>query len=140
MTHKVNNLLSKLDKAKPVGDGKWIACCPAHDDKSPSFTIKLTDDKKILLHCFGGCQVADILEAIGMDMSDLYPDSATYQKGAKPPRFNKYELFDRLILEAATLSLSIRQLLDGNPLDERDLKRVLLAESTIDDIARECRS
>ena len=140
MTPKLDALLSKLSKVKSVGPGKWMACCPAHNDKSPSFAIKLTDDNKILLHCFAGCSVPNVLDAIKMDMSDLHPDTVDYQKSVKPPRFNKYELFDRLVFEATTLSIGIRQLLDGNGINEKDLQRIMLAESTIDDIARECRS
>ena len=61
------------------------------------------------------------------------------QKGAKPPRFNKYELFDRLAFETIILSLAIRQILNGEPLEESDLYRVLQAENIINDIVREVR-
>jgi len=140
MTQKLNQLLAKLDKVKSLSNGKWLACCPAHSDKSPSFTIKLADNDRILLHCFGGCSVNEILDAVDMEMSDLYPESTLYQKGSKPPRFNKYELFDRLITETGIISLSITQLLEGKNLNPIDLNRVLLAVSTIEDIDRECRS
>lgn len=123
----INNLLSKLDKVKPNGSGKWLACCPAHPDKSPSLAIKQTDDGKILIHCFGGCQVSEIVSAIGLQLSDLMPYNPTYQKGAKPPRFNKYELFDKLAAEALILSMGIRQLLNFQDLDEADLKRAICA-------------
>ncbi|MEQ1600386.1 MAG: hypothetical protein ABL885_01305, partial [Methylophilaceae bacterium] len=36
----LDTLLSKLDKVKQNGAGKWIARCPAHDDRSPSLAIK----------------------------------------------------------------------------------------------------
>jgi len=134
----IDNLLSRLDNVKPNGSGKWLACCPAHPDKSPSLAIKEIDGK-ILIHCFAGCPVTDIVSAIGLELSDLMPDNPTYQKGAKPPRFNKYELFDRLAFESVILSLAIRQLLNGEILEQSDLSRVLLAESTINGIVREVR-
>ncbi len=135
----IDNLLSKLDKVKPTGNGKWIACCSAHPDKSPSLAIKQTDDGKILLHCFSGCQVSDIVAAAGLELSDLMPENPSYQKGSKPPRFNKYELFDRLAFEAIILSMAIRQLLAKEDLSQEDLSRVLLAENTINGIVREVR-
>ena len=135
----VNNLLSKLDNVKPTGSGKWIACCSAHPDKSPSLAIKQTDDGKLLLHCFSGCQVSDIVAAVGLELSDLMPENPSYQKGTKPPKFNKYELFDRLAFEAVILSLAIRQLLAKEDLSPDDLSRVLLAENTINGIVREVR-
>ena len=29
-----NALLARLDRVRRVGDGRWIACCPAHHDRS----------------------------------------------------------------------------------------------------------
>ena len=139
MSQKLNNLLSKLEKVKTSGSCKWLACCPSHDDKSPSLAIKLGDDEKVLIHCFAGCETREILSAIGLTMSDLFPDSTKYQKGPKPPKFNKYELFDLIEFEAIILSLAIRQLLEGYELSDQDLTRVISAESTIDNIVRECR-
>jgi hypothetical protein len=135
----IDNLLSKFDKVKPTGNGKYLACCPAHPDKSPSLAIKQTDDGKLLLHCFSGCQVSDIVAAVGLELSDLMPENPSYQKGTKPPRFNKYELFDRLAFEAVILSMGIRQLLAKEDLSQDDLSRVLLAENTINRIVREVR-
>ncbi len=133
----IDNLLSNFDKVKPTGNGKYLACCPAHNDKSPSLAIKQTDDGKILLHCFSGCQVSDIVATVGLELSDLMPENPSYQKGTKPPRFNKYELFDRLAHEAIILSLAIRQLLNFQDLSQEDLSRVVLAENTINAIVRE---
>ena len=132
-------VLSKLNKVKPSSNGKWLALCPAHPDKSPSLAIKQTDDAKILIHCFAGCQVSDIVAAVGLELSDLMPESPMYKKGTKPPRFNKYELFDRLRDEALIMSLAIRHLLDYQGLSPEDLTRVLLAECTINEIVREVR-
>lgn len=135
---KTDQLLSKLDKVKPNGKGKWLACCPAHPDKSPSLAIKETEDGKLLIHCFSGCHVSDVVGAIGLELSDLMPDDPTYRKGTKPPKFNKYELFDRLAFESIILSMAIRQLMGGSLLNLEDCKRVELAEKTISGIVREC--
>jgi hypothetical protein len=135
----IEALLSKLDKVKQNGQGKWLACCPAHNDRSPSLAIKQTDDGKLLLHCFSGCQVSEIVTAVGLELSDLMPVSTKYQKGTKPPKFNKYELFDRLMHESIILSLAIRQLLNFQDLSSEDEARVLVAENVINNIALEVR-
>ena len=135
----VNNLLSRLDKVRSTGNGKYLACCPAHPDRSPSLAIKQTDDEKLLLHCFSGCSVVDILAAIGLELSDLMPENPSYQKGNKPPRFNKYELFDRLVHESIILSLAVRQLLNFQDLSAEDMARVSIAENVINSIAMEIR-
>ena len=136
----IDTLLEKLERVRLTSNGKWLACCPAHDDKSPSLGIKVTDDGKILLHCFAGCSVSEIVSAIGLKLSDLMPENPTYQKGTKPPRFNKYALFDRLAFESIILSLAVRQLLNFEDLDFTDLCRVVKAEQTINEIVREVRS
>ena len=135
----VNDILTKVEKVRRTGEGKWLALCTAHDDRSPSLAIKETDDGKILLHCFAGCSVHEIVESMGLTLADLMPDNQTYKKGSKPPKFNKYELFDRVVFESTILLLAIRWLLSNKPLSDDDRARVLKAENTIDDIARECR-
>lgn len=70
----VERLLPRLDLLKETGAGTWMACCPAHDDRRPSLSIKDGDDR-VLLHCFAGCPVEDITAAIGLEMRDLFNDS-----------------------------------------------------------------
>ena len=65
-------LLSRLSKVRQTGTGRWIACCPAHEDRSPSLSIREADDGRVLLHDFGGCDVADVLGALGLAMQDLF--------------------------------------------------------------------
>ena len=109
----IDSLLSRLEKTRRTGEGKWLACCPAHNDKSPSLAIKFTDDGKILIHCFAGCSVEEIVSAIGFTLADLMPDNPIYKKGTKPPKFNKYELFDRVVFESTILLVAIRQLISN---------------------------
>ena len=68
------SLLSKLERVKRTGAGRWIASCPAHEDKRPSVTIRELDDGRILLHCWAGCGALDILQALGLDWQAIMPD------------------------------------------------------------------
>jgi hypothetical protein len=52
---------------------RWIARCPAHQDRSPSLTIRQTHDL-VLIHCFAGCSATDICAALGITLADLYHD------------------------------------------------------------------
>jgi DNA primase len=67
------NAQDVLDLVEKVtgGKGKWMACCPAHQDKSPSLAINEAKDR-ILIHCFAGCGAEDIAAAIGLNISDLF--------------------------------------------------------------------
>jgi DNA primase len=40
-----------------------MACCPAHDDRNPSLSIREADGK-ILLHCHAGCSQGDVIAAL----------------------------------------------------------------------------
>ena len=68
------DLLNQLSKVRKNGEGKWMACCPAHDDKSPSLSVSEGADGHILIHCFAGCSPEEILFSVGLQMADLFPD------------------------------------------------------------------
>lgn len=65
-------LLARLDGVRKSGSA-WIAKCPAHDDRSPSLSIGIGNDGRILLHCHALCAAADVLAAIGLQLADLFP-------------------------------------------------------------------
>ncbi len=69
---EIREFTSLLKKIKRQKDG-YIACCPAHDDKTPSLSIKSAEDGKILLHCFAGCDTSSILSTMKLTESDLFP-------------------------------------------------------------------
>lgn len=62
-------------RARPSGPGRWVGHCPAHEDRDPSLSIRLTPEGKVLLHCFAGCPVEAVLGALGLSWGDLFPDS-----------------------------------------------------------------
>lgn len=76
MTLPIDKILPKLQGVIPHANdmNKWEAKCPSHDDNRQSLGIAVADDNKILLCCQAGCTVANILGAIGLEMSDLFPE------------------------------------------------------------------
>lgn len=77
MSQQIENLLNRLDLLKPTGSSRWMSRCPAHEDRTPSLSIRETDDGRILLHCFAGCETESILDAVALEFSDLFPDRRT---------------------------------------------------------------
>jgi hypothetical protein len=77
----IDTLLSRLEGAKSVGHGKWIAKCPAHDDRSPSLAVREIEEGRILVHCFAGCGAADVVAAIGLALSDLFEKPLYHRAG-----------------------------------------------------------
>jgi|SRR5579863_129169 len=66
-------LLDRLEQVKQTAPGRWLARCPAHEDRSPSLSIRALDDGRLLLHDFGGCDTGAVLEALGLHLQDLFP-------------------------------------------------------------------
>src|SRR5262249_19062508 len=56
-----------LAKTRAKKQGKaWRGHCPAHTDKSPSFSIDRGADGCILLHCHAGCDDKAVCAALGI--------------------------------------------------------------------------
>jgi hypothetical protein len=53
----------------------WSACCPAHEDRDPSLSIQRRHDGTVLLHCFAGCRTEHVVQALGLQMTDLFDDA-----------------------------------------------------------------
>ncbi len=66
--------LERLCGVRRSGAG-WLALCPAHGDKNPSLAIDVRDGK-ILLHDHAGCAPQAVCAALGIEMRELFNDSA----------------------------------------------------------------
>jgi len=67
----LNDILPRLDKVKQRGDRLW-ACCPVHQDKTPSLTLR-EEDGMVLIHCFGcSANGLQVVEALGLPASVLF--------------------------------------------------------------------
>ena len=67
-------ILDRLEGLRETGSGRWLARCPAHDDKHPSLHIRDAGDR-LLIHCFAGCDPLDVVQATGLELSDLFADN-----------------------------------------------------------------
>ncbi len=62
-------------KPQPDGSGGYKARCPAHEDENPSLSVSEGDEGRVLLYCHAGCEIEAVLEALGLEMSDLFSDT-----------------------------------------------------------------
>jgi DNA primase len=126
----VDTLLSRLSKVKATGRDKWIACCPAHDDKSPSLTIRALDDGRILIHCFGGCGACDVVESVGLSMGDLFPERLGEFKQIAHP-FTAADALRALTRESAIVAIATADAIEGRKPNPEDAKRLEIAAGRI---------
>ena len=126
-------LLSRLDRVRSTGSGRWIACCPAHEDRSPSLSIRELADGRILLHDFGGCGTDDVLSAIGLTMADLFPDRLpTPDRGfRRSPKIPASDILAALAYESYLISIIAMQVADKREVSDADFTRLALAARRI---------
>jgi hypothetical protein len=48
--------------------------CPAHDDRQASLSMAEGRDGKVVLHCHAGCRTEDVIDNLGLDWSELFPE------------------------------------------------------------------
>jgi hypothetical protein len=65
--------------AKKVAGG-YMVRCPAHDDKTPSLGVTEGTDGRVLLNCHANCTAEAIVDALGLTMRDLMPDTVQDQR------------------------------------------------------------
>ena len=128
----VETLLARLEKVKRTGPGRWLARCPAHADRSPSLSVRETDQEHILIHCFGGCETRAVLAAVGLEFSDLFPERAA-DFIARPERrpFPAADVLRALSHEITVVAVAGDFILEGRAFTEADHARLRLAVQRI---------
>lgn len=120
-------LLKKLDSVRATGPSKWIARCPAHDDKSPSLAIAETGDGTVLMHDFAGCNVSEILSAIGLELRDLFPERVGHYVKAQRRPFNAMDVLRCTAHEVQIAACVVADVINGKPISVMDCERIQLA-------------
>lgn len=127
----IDRLLSRLERVKATGPGRWSASCPGplhnHGDRSPSLSIATGDDDRVLLKCFSGCDVSAIVGAVSLELSDLFPPRPVTHAGPVPahrrPKISDRDLLAIIRREVSIIAQAGEELLTG-PLSLPDLDRL----------------
>jgi hypothetical protein len=125
-------LIDRLERVRQTAPGRWLAKCPAHQDRSPSLSIRELDDGRVLLHDFGGCQVGDVLAAVGLTLTDLFPQRLPGH--AHAPTHSKIPARDLLQImsqEVSVVAIVAADLIAKKTITETDWQRLALAASRI---------
>jgi hypothetical protein len=78
-------IIARIEGRRKYGRG-WLGRCPAHHDRSPSLSVRVADDGKVLLRCFAGCRIEEITAALGISVRDLFPPRGNGQERRPRPR------------------------------------------------------
>jgi hypothetical protein len=130
----IDGFLSRLEKVRKTGENKWIACCPAHDDRSPSLQVSEAEDGKILIKDFGQqCDIGQIAASVGLNVSDLFPDNTRNQhyKLTNRARFDAVHILQCLSLDLTFVYMCAKHIAGGEALIESDQQELLSAAHRI---------
>ena len=78
-------VLGRLQNLKGNGNSR-TARCPAHDDHENSLSVRKGDDGRVLLKCFAGCTLEEVVSALGMTVRDLFPEAIAPPVRSRPRR------------------------------------------------------
>lgn len=124
-------LLARLESVKRTGDGRWIARCPAHEDRRASLAVRELADGRVLAHCFAGCAVSEVLDAAGLDMAALFPEKTTLN--GKPERrpFPAADVLRAVSFETMIVALAALDMAKGKRLSDENRERLKLAATRL---------
>ncbi len=122
----IDNVLPLLRKVRQRQPGQWSARCPAHDDAGPSLSVREGADGSVLLHCFAGCAVGAVVDALGLEMSGLFPPRQLSGREPKrqPRLLSAAQALELLSGEAYLVAVCAGNVLHGVALTQADLDRL----------------
>ena|ERR1700734_2819112 len=118
-----DTLIARLSGVKVTGKGRWMAKCPAHEDGSPSLSIREMDDGRLLIYDFGGCGSLEVLGALGLSLTDLFAERLTHCAPPLRGGFTAEEVLIAIEHETFVARLILQEAKDG-PLTEFGMARL----------------
>jgi hypothetical protein len=110
-------LLARLEGVRRTGRDRWMARCPAHDDKRPSLAVRQLDDGRLLIHDFAGCAPHEVLQACDLDFSALFPRSISEHAPSAAKPWNVREVLVALKFELTLGVIILGDVASGKAID-----------------------
>lgn len=134
-----DRLLSRLERVRQVAPRRWIASCPAHEDRSPSMSIRELDDGRLLLHDHGGCDAQSVLDAVGLSMADLFPERLHHGRPERPNHWHaSREALRVLHAECLIVAIAAENIAGGVALTDNDRELLVQTAGRIRHAAEVC--
>lgn len=132
-------LVSRLEDVKKTGADRWLARCPAHNDRTASLNICEKDDGRTLVHCFAGCSAFEVIAAAGLEMDALFPPRTSdhRRRGERSP-FPAMDVLRAVEWEALIIAAAGSFLGNGGVQSDEDRARLILASTRITDAMEAC--
>lgn len=141
MLYPIDHLLVRLahvnvKNSSVTGVNQWQALCPAHADKNPSLVITECSNGTVLVKCWAGCTVEEVVQSIGLELKDLFVHPSGKQ-GCSFSAINKLPSKKAIAHEQLIISIAEATLSKGHTLAPIDNKRYQQAKQRLSLIHRE---
>jgi hypothetical protein len=124
-------LLERLEHVRQTGAHQWRARCPSCGGKSQKISIRELDDGRVLLHDFGGCDVHEVLGAVGLTVGDLFPEQTHDYRPATKSSLPAREALALVDHEVIVATLIVGDILKDRKADADQWQRLALAANRI---------
>lgn len=144
MTRPIELVLSRLDNPRQSGRDRWRCACPGCGGNISALSIGVGLDDAVLLRCWKGCGVYEVVAALGLGLHDLFPQAAPSVHSSPPLRrhgmLTAAQALEVIGFECMLTWTAAFNLANGHALTAEDLDRLGVAAKRIQIIASEVRA
>ena len=132
-------LLARLDDPRPNGKDRWRCRCPACGGNKSALSVGIGDDEAVLLRCWKGCDVQQVVSALGLSLTDLFTrtDRMRSPPLARRRLLSANQCVEVIAFECLLTWTAAWNLANGHALTTEDLARLSTAAARIQEMVRE---
>lgn len=125
-------LLDRLERVLPSRPSQWLAACPVcRSRRGRPLSIRETDDGRVLVHAFCGCETSAVLETVGLALSDLFDKPLDHHLPQIRSRIPARDLLAAVAHEVTVVAILAADLIDRRALGANDWERLSTAAARI---------
>lgn len=125
-------LLDRLDRPRQTRPGSWSAGCPVCQSRhGRPIALRETDEGRCLLHAFCGCSTESVLNALGLELRDLFERPIAHHVPPSASRISARDLLQLLDEEILVASVIASVFVNDRMLDEPTWSRLATAARRI---------
>lgn len=125
-----DKFLSRVEH-RQTGPGRWQFRVPTRKDRHMSGSARETDDGRLLVHDFGGDSVVDILAAVDLSLTDLFPSAVTQHGKPQSRPFATVEALRAVARDCLIVCAAAAILRENKPLSVPDFAAMIAATGRI---------
>lgn len=124
-------LLDRLERAKQVRPGQWMAACPCCKSRKGRPLAVTEAGDRVLLHAFCGCPTENVLGILGLSVTDLFDTPLQHRVEPERPRFSARDVLEALTPELTFLALIANDIQERREISDESWSRLAIATQRI---------